>query len=410
MMDIQTTPIDPQTEYVIDSALEHDELDAGSHVALKLYAPRAELMRIIDDEDYVFDGADSMRTRVNRCEALATLADDILYQLPIQDRAPIAVAGWKAAHARIRSLAWHYAICAHQDVITGGCMIAWKRPTGGPESRRMHDYRLTPKQSRKLASPSWIKRYVRSEQETADLVRVGRRVRARLAGVDMASCADSAEKITQMLLAQHEQYRRYNARQIARMSTASQLSRMITTLGTRKFVRERRAVIKRAAVLAASVLGAANLSAFAAGRPVELSGETISLEVARLGSCGSMGHGQIAVVAIDPTSKRRLADLCVYHENTPALDQVTALALAMQAGDEAEIIETANLSRITDLGLQHPLIAKKDKQKMTDAYRPRDDRREANEAYWRRSQHLWTEAVGVAALGRLWSKNEGVAT
>lgn len=410
MIALQTTPIDPQTEYVIDSALEHDELDAGSHVALKLYAPRTNLMRIVDDEDYVFDGHDSMRTRLNRCEALANLADDILYQLPIHDRAPIAVAGWKAAHARIRSLAWHYAICAHQDAITGGCMVAWKRPTGGPESRRMHDYRLTAKQSRRLASLSWIKRYVRSEQETADLVRVGRRVRARLSGVDMAAHADAAEQITRRLQAQHEGYRRYNERQIARMSTTSQLSRAITALGHRKVIRSQRAIIKRATVLAAGVLGAANLSAFAAGRPIELTGETLILEVARLSSAAAMGHGQLAMVAIDPISKRRLADLCVYHDRTPALDSVTALALAMQSGEESEIIRTANLSRVTDLGLQHPLIAEKGKQQMTRPHPPHDDRRAANEAYWRRTQHLWTEAVGVAALGRLWNRNEGVAT
>ena len=113
-----------------------------------------------------------------------------------------------------------------------------------------------------------------------------------------------------------------------------------------------------------------------------------------------IGHMGLHVTAACPTTGVRLADLCVYHENTPALDQLTALSLAMQAGEEDEILKTANLSRVTDAGRAHPLILERGiAERRVRRY---DEVREKNEAYWLETKQMWTDTLGVFVLGRMW--------
>jgi hypothetical protein len=217
-----------------------------------------------------------------------------------------------------------------------------------------------------------------------------------MAGVDRLAAHDAAMAIANELQAQHEGYRRYNERAIRTHfdNSASKL--------TRKTRRQNRATIKRAAVCAASVLGSGAVSDFAAGRSIILDGETLALDVARVASAARLGHSGLHVVAVDRTSKRKLADMCVYIEKTPALDQLTALALAMKAGEETHIIQTANLSNVTELGFAHPLIAERGKHNGERPWRPRDDRAEKNEAYWNETKPLWLNTLGVFVLGRQW--------
>lgn len=392
-MQIVTTTIPPDVEYVLDAALEHNELDAACHVALKLYAPRGDLMRIVD-RDWAL-GREELRPRLAMCAALNDFGDDILRQLPADKRGAIALAGASHVKAEVIRLAWTLATWAMQDEIVGGCLKPYKRCG----TRWVQRYEPSPKQRRQLYAPGWIRRYTKTNDDARLLRAMGSRTLSRLVGIDCRArdVVAAAESISTDMQAQHEGYRRTNERAINRLGASFRPL-------DRKATARRRSVIKRAVHCASAILSAKMISDFAGGRPVVLPGQSIALEVARIGSAADLGHGSLSVLAIDPVSKRQLASLCVYHERTPALDQLTALALAMQAGEEAEIIATANLSRVTELGMQHPLISERGKTAREMPWRPRDDVQEKNEAYWLATKPLWTDTLGVFTLGRMWGR------
>lgn len=389
----QSIPLPADVAYAIDTLLEHTEIDAGTHTAVRLYAPRSDVTKIIDGDIEANGSRDRMFKRQGVAASLTDLADDIMAGLPVEDRGVIAHAAVAHMRGEVRSLAWCCATWAIEDELIGGCLKPRKRPMGRWGAR----YELSPKLARKLNGPNWIRRFVRTNDDTHRLRRMGERVVRRAAPIPRAAVEAGAELLAVRLQAQHEGYRRTNARMAAAFFDAERKQQR-----DRRWTRKQRATIKRAAATATELLGRETVSSFANGQPIVLAGETLSLEIARLGSSASLGHGTLAICAIDPVSHRRLADLCVYHERTPALDQLTALSLAMQAGEEAEIIKTANLSRVTELGLEHPLIAERGRDKTERAWRPRDDRAEKNEAYWKSTQAKWTEAVGVFVLGRMW--------
>lgn len=386
-MQIQTVPLIPDVEYFLDAALEHGEIDGGSHVALRLYAPRRDLTDIIDGVPPVGEylASQALQTRLSICGRLMLLADCLLADLDAERRGAIAWAGVEHLRTEATTLAWTLATWAHEDSIIGGCLLPWKRGN----SRFIRDYELTPKQARRLYGREWIARYVRHNSDALLLRRRGTRALRRIAGVSHETVRSAAETISRDMQSQHEGYRRFNER-IMRQWGQKQIPSN----------RDSRKVIKRAASTAVSIIGTAAVSAFARGEPVVLSGESISLEVARRGSSATLGHAGLHITAVDKDTSRRLADLCVYHERTPALDQLTALALAMQSGDECEVLATANLSRVTDLGRAHPLIGERGVGE--PRWQPRDERQKGNERYWQATKEIWLERLGVFVLGRQW--------
>lgn len=395
-MEISTIPLPADVEYWLDSALEHDEIDGSTHIALKLYANRSDLMRILDDE-YKFDGIGSIKPRLARCAAVTSLADAILAELPDDKRGPIAWAGVQHMRFTVQATANNLATWAHEDQICGGCMLPYKRPRNLTEQRRMSAMQLSPRQRRQLYGRNWIRRYVTRAEEADRLRGLGLRVTARLRGVDRHSAKSQAEQLASDLQAQHEGYRRHNERQIMLYTGSLRLR------DTRAGRKQKRKIIGKALVCAESVLGSQKVREFTDGRAVYIEGQAIALEIGRIGSSSTIGHSGLRIVAVELGSKRRLANLCVYHENTPALDQLTALALGMQAGEEEDIIATANLSQVTAAGLAHPLIADRGKDHAEQPWRPRDHRAQANETYWQATKPIWIEALGVHALGRAWS-------
>lgn len=390
-MDIVTYPMPPDVAYFLDSALEHGELDAGSHVVLNLYAPRGDLMRIVD-RDYKHDGQPSIAPRLSICGDLTAYAGRIIDRLSPSKRGAIALAGLQHIKGEVQSLAWCMATWAIEDEIKGGCLKPFHRRWTRFGAR----YELSPKQHRRLYGPNWVRHYVKTNDDSRSLRKKGFMACGRLAGIEISDVRAAANEITMAIEAQHEGFRRHNERAIHAMAICGQkLDRAAT--------RKRRRIIKRATICAKSILPHGMLSDFVAGRSVMLDGETLALEVARVGSCASLGHAGLSVTAVDLRTRKRLASLCVYHEKTPSLDQLTALALAMQSGEESDIIHTANLSRVTDLGLAHPLIAERGRAHMERPWRPRDERAEKNEAYWLETKPLWIATLGVFVLGRMWS-------
>lgn len=392
-MIVQHTPFAPDVSWYLDCALEHGELDGGTHIALRLYALRSEVTDIIDDVPpigyYLSDRPVPMRLRITN--RLAELADRLLADLSPERRGAVAWAGVQHLKSEVESLAWCCATWAIEDEIKGGCLKPYKRALSAPWQRR---YEIGPKLQRRLYGPNWVRRYVKLNDDARRLREKGTRALNRMRGIDLDCVREAGDVIARDLKAQHENYRRWNEHIIRNMASVFKADP--------REDRSRRRVLKRAASTAVSVVGRQPVSDFIAGRIVTLQGKTVNLEVGRVGSSAMIGHSGIHVTAACPTTGARLADLCVYHEGTPALDQFTALSLAMQAGEEDEIIKTANLSRVSDAGRAHPLI--QDRGLPERRWRPRDEVREKNEAYWQDTKQMWIDTLGVFVLGRMWRR------
>ena len=407
MIELQATQIPPDVEYGLDTMLEHGDLDAMTHTAVKLYAPRRTLMDILDGAGEWKDGDTVERVVSRRLRTIANLdrvADDILARLPLEDRGALAWAGIGHMRYEIGSLA---EICAHwaiEDEICGGCMKPYKRSTMSNWNRR---YQPGPRVKRKLYAPSWIRRYVKLNSDASRLRAKGFRLTERVRDVPLDLVRDGAARLTSQLQAQHEGYRVTNQRRV----NAWALHDGIKFREHGRVKRKRRAIIKRAVATATDVLGPDMVRDFVRGKAVRIPGQTVDLEVGSYGSSAAMGHSAVAVALLDPGSGRRLANICVYHPRTPAMDQLVAFALAMQAGEEEEIIRTGNLSAVTELGMQHPLVAERGRAafEARQEARRNDPMTTTKIAYWNDTQAHWTESLGVFTLGRVW-KGAGACT
>lgn len=398
MTELQTIALPPDVEYGLDTMLEHADIDAMTHTAVKLYAPRRMLMDIMDGAEKWGDG-DTVETVVSarrrRVAALELAADEILAGLSRADRGAIAWAGIGHLHYEAHSLAEVCAWWAIEDEVCGGCLKPFKQTAMTKWNRR---YEPNPRMARKLHAPKWIRRYVKLNSDASNLRRRASRVLARVQDIPRLEVAYGAERLRKHLLAQHEGFRVTNSRMLAHFGRACAGHHE-----PRRQRRKTRAVIKRAAATAIELIGQDAVREFSSGRAVRLKGRTIDLEVGRMGSSAQAGHAAVACCLVDPDSGRHLANICVYHPETPALDQLVAMALAMQAGEEAEIVTTGNLSQVSSLGLQHPLIGERGKEAMARAREPRDDPMTRNRhRYWQETKPIWLENIGVFALGRYW--------
>ncbi len=393
-MGIQSAPLPPDVEYYLDAALEYDEIDAGSHITLKLYAARADLIAIIDEVPPVgrhLDG--NLVGRLTKAQRLADLANNLLAEQPPQIRSGIAWAGLMHLRSEVSRLAWHLAVWAHEDTIVGGCLEPYKRRLG----KHGRAYRLSPRQERRLHSRTWIGRYIRNNLEAKQMRERGRQVLARTAGLTPDHAAIAA--VEQEMSRQRAAYRRVEDNLSRFMARAIRAANG----GQRRVMRRKRRVIARAAATAVTIVGQERVRAFAAGKAVVIEGERIAFAVTRAASCGSLGHGALHLEAVDKDTHARLADLCLYHSATPALDQLSALYLGVQAGEEAEIMQIANLSRVTDLGRQHPLIEQRGITEQT--WEPQTIKAPANEAYWDATKPMWIERLSVFVLGHRHEKS-----
>ena len=393
-MEMQKAPLPPDVEYFIDAAVEHEELDACAALTLKLYAPRVTLMSIIDQE-YKHDGPAWMRQRVQKCDDLTALADGIHCLLPDDVRGPLAWAGVRHVRHWVTGTANMMAWWAQEDMIKGGCAEPYKQARNRAHWRHIEAYTLMPSQRRRLYNHGWIRKYVQQSPDKKRLAAMGVRTRARTRGLDWLSVKDQAEKIAAMLEAQHESYRRTNERAIRQFATRELKQARALTKAHRK-------VAAKAAATAERVIGRDNLNRWNTAQPVTITGSTIAFDVARSNSSTTMGHGGLILTAVDKDTGRKLANMCFYHEQTPALDQLTALALAVAAGEEAEIMATANLSNVTDLGAKHPLIEGHKAASRERQWRPRDIAQERNEEYWQATKPIWLDTLGTIVLGQDW--------
>lgn len=400
MIELQTTPILPDVLYGLDSMYERNEIDAITHMTVKFYMPR-ERIRAHVDGDEPFDGTmGRLHYRRHLRQILTDESDLLLAQLDSERRAAIVHAGLMATRLRVHDLAECMSGWAIEDEVVGGCMKPWKR---GRRTKWNLRWEPNPRMARKLHAPGWIRRYARGCNPDASHLRAeGSRVIRLASGLSLDAVQGAAERLHAELRAQHDGYRQTNAR--VRQSFLPRIE-----LKDRRARKRRRAVVKRAAATAIELIGADAVRIFAQGGVLRLKGRDIDVEVARGLSLDTVGHSGLNVSIVTADTGAKLCDACVYHPETPALDQLVAFSLAMEAGEERDIIETANLFNIQEAALTHPVIAERAKtQYRAPRLEPEVDPMKARrQRYWQETKHLWVEALGVYVLGRLWNRKCG---
>jgi hypothetical protein len=348
-MEIQATPLPPDCQYVIDCAYENDDIDAGAMLALRLYGDRQEIKSIIDAAPVV-----DREIKRSPVQEFRRMADAIRGAVPVEVRGMLCFAELRWLERRITSLAEVFACWSYEDSTVGGALKDFKR---GADIRVRRDGSPTKALARRLRSPHHIMRQIKSYKESHDLRLEAKVILDRAETVPPALIKGGFNSFQAQFAEQREEGRR-RAQAFFRRDAAPQK--------VDRNERRRRKVVRRAVANAEAVVGREAVSAFAQGKDVEIAGETILLVVSRGLRLDSSGHGALNVAFHAPSEfgGMRLADACVYMENTPALDQLAALALHVKAGQEADIISAANLSNITAWGDGHPLIKAREKQRV----------------------------------------------
>lgn len=389
-MDVRRYPISAYLEYVLDGAVEGGELDVTSSLTLRLYGDAEHCDAVVAAPRAGSAG------RRRMCLDLADLADASLPHLAPERRATLLYTGALNMIHNVRDLTRVFACWAIGDMVEGGYL---------EDHRHGHraDCQPTRRIARRLRSRSFARRFVQSRDETTQLRELWRRqiMRCTDFGDDRWRLfMDTAPSETESIRADLSDQR---ARQRAMPSEQINTSPAEIKTQSRRDRRRQRRSIVRATRIAAGLLGAHAVGAYARGEAVTVRGRDVDLVVKRQRSLSSLGHGanEIEVAARDGT---RLAELCVYMENTPAVDQLAGLSLHMLSGLESEVLAAANVVTCTPAGLAHPLFenrkATADHRATSGFFSDYEVRQRRDERYWTETRAMWLDASAVAVFGR----------
>ncbi|MCW2195130.1 hypothetical protein AB7M45_007901 [Bradyrhizobium elkanii] len=336
-MQFQRSPFPAEVEYFLDSAVEHDELGAFAHAVLTLLGSRKLVPELIEKRKI----GHLLHCRQSRCHELDAYAHEIIAELAEHERRSFVAVGLRWEPRRLLNIAEYLASFNFEDETRGGANLPFRR-----HWRCDDNYDPTPRARRRLYAPGAIRRYARLEDCSMPWARL---LAGRLRQLPAAVPAD-LDLVCDLLLEQRETYRVEYHR--ARQKFEAEQRRRFFSNGS--IERDRRAV-RRAASFCAGLLGPAKVGAFARGEAITFAGRDVSIEVARARSIATVGHGalEVKLCAQDGT---RLANVCVFFDKTPALDQLAAIAMHVEAGDESAIIQTGNLFNVTAAGSEHPVV------------------------------------------------------
>ncbi len=102
-----------------------------------------------------------------------------------------------------------------------------------------------------------------------------------------------------------------------------------------------KAVLKKSAAFLSRLVGPEDVSLFVGGEKIEVRGNRFTFSLQK-GNLLSESHGALQIAVLDNQTNRRMFNLCWYVDETPALDQMSALVLAVKTGNEDEIIRVGN--------------------------------------------------------------------
>lgn len=376
-MSFRPSELHDEDVYFLDCAQEQDNLDSASYLALRLYGDRDEVHGIIGEsrqqrpEDAVC--LYTWRDRFWRCDQLMGMADRILAEIAPAQAGPFIWVGLRQLPRQLKSYAEICAWMAYEDSTVGGCMEPFfydrycKIDNRGYPTKRVY---------RRLHAPKFIRNYVRREDSLPRYRAACSRMIRRWQMVHPDHIREGTAEIEEQFARQHEIE---NQRRMAELQ--EQIRRDIVhwdgphirikpEFRHRRQMRNR--ILKRAARTAVTILGREHVSTLARGGEIEIVGEKIAFRV-KCNGLARIGHGALDVKLVDHGG-RHLANLCMFHPKTPAIDQVMALALDVVGGEEREILAAANPFLVTDVGYSHPLLADRVKPMLCppDAPQPRE--------------------------------------
>ncbi|MGB3833719.1 MAG: hypothetical protein WA975_17860 [Mesorhizobium sp.] len=335
-MKMREAPLPPDLQYILDGGVEHGTLTGGAHIAIWLYGEVAEIDHIsnMTREERGWASTTAM------CCDLESYGQSLIDQTePAQAR---AMRGATTA-SFLKALADHaewIAGSAFEDAVWGGCSIPYHRVR--INRRGVIDKGL----SRKLESSAFVKRAVerhRCEVGFRHLMRMWDRI-----GRTLPPVTPNGFDLLDALL--QDQRNRFNQRWAAYHASK------VKPIPPKQVRRNRRTTI-RAATIAAAILGASSVSAFAKGETISIPAGDITIQVGREGPIHTTGHGALRIKLADAENKH-LSGLCLY-QDLPALDQLASLALHAQSGSVSDLIAAGNLYNTAASAYSHPLLASK---------------------------------------------------
>lgn len=429
---LQDAPLHPEDLYILDSLCEEDAVDAGASIALRLYGDRPTITAIIANTPINY--RDKWPWKAGIGFRLMAYAGALASELPIEKQGHLAAISM--AHLfRINNMMADFLSCtAIGDMVEGGCAKPFNKPIRSRDG--IMPYK---KDLRRLTSPAWIRRYIRNDDEARRMRVFASTILERfqhlpreviVGGVDSFEAEREEVRLRGLVRSQQilEQVRNGVAFEDAHEAviqgrTIDGRPKIRFTKRSKRVIRERRKIIKRAAVMAENVLGREAVSTFARGGQVEIMGQDAGFLVRR--GLTDSGHGALDITVMS-TLKEKLGDICFYIDSTPALDQLTALGMHCAAGVEREIIDIANVTSVTAAGAGHPLMHKHkaqperpepQRQIIVDAQTgvrfearaSQESINRRNEAYFGTFGSVWIEAHGVHMTGhRNWKHIKGI--
>ena len=425
-MALRFAELEPADQYFLDGAHENDELDGTSYLTLRLFGDRDELHTIIKPEPIPLD-EDAIRQwfEINPClngwrdryrinEVLTNVADRILLGLEPAEAGGLIWVEAKEMPRLLLQTTEAFAYMAYDDETTGGAMLNWHY--GGVD----YDGEPHKRVKRRVYAPRFIRKYVHDQRETATWRGHVNRMRRRSQMVRNDLIRDTTSEIEAMLKRQHavEAQRRWDA--------LIERNREETVPGDGPLVRlkkgacgwrkRRNKIMRRAASTAVAVLGQERVSALAHGNAIEITAPADHLKfvVQSRGNLAQCGHGAL-MVAVKDIAGSSLAELCVFFQETPGLDQVTAISLFVESGEAKAFLDAANVTFVTEAGREHPLFANRmklyragdlppnERVRVVDRdtgrrLRRHDRQRDFQREYWAATGSLWIEAMCTQVL------------
>jgi hypothetical protein len=421
---IQTGSLPPDIEYFLDCSVECLSLDSGARIALLVYGDRKLITETV--ESAPIPHGPYHKHNAPTCRILASYASDLIAQLGAPERTGAYMVGRDHLCGEMARLAEWFSECAIVDSHEGGMLEAFcKRKMTWRESMK-RDARGWKRTMRRLRSPSFIRNFIPTIKESGFL-RALWQEHIRQRQTEAVSLDEAGRGYDAFMEAYKEHRARLRARNEEGMRRILTEGRDLDPGSIVKVKpgfkskalrerRERRKVVRKAAATAINIVGRDAVSAFAAGKPVHLEGESTILEVSKKTSVFASGHGSLDVNLLDKR-REKLAELCVYIDRTPALDQLAGFALAMQAGEELEILDTANVITRTEKGRDHPLLA--GRRSMLGNLDPGEwqtppartvmwDRhglqQARNKDYWNETRDIWKDTLATFVFHRDWKR------
>lgn len=382
-MEFQTTDLPPDVQYVLDSAGEVGEITAAANAAIHLYADRREVMDIVDRDR----GVRWPQNQFDLAMELEEYGQNIIRELPPEMRTGFVEMGFYHIARNIHGKALCLSDWNFTDATVGGATIkqfAKPRLNGNGQP--------TPKTMRRLRSRRAIRSYIRKVREVAH----ARAIAQSLASIEFELGRFHYNDLVD-LLNQQRRAIRVRLHGIRESVCAREAP-------SKRVTRQERGKIKRAASIAAAVLGASSVSAFARGEPVMIRGEQVAFSVSLSGGLAAQGHSAVRVGLHDLNGKR-LSGLCVYYPETPALDQLAAMALDVSAGAEDEIIATGNLYELEKDALDHPVIKQKYREPARSGFLLRDPGQLRVRAYQDEMIDTYIEVLATEICGARFVKS-----